>query len=149
MRKKLALARAVLHRPPILFLDEPMTGLDPLARAALRTDITSLAEKDGATVFLTTHDLDDLNARYVSSDVEIRGRDLDGPLVDAIRRDEGVVSVDGDDGGGQLRIALQSGVSVAPLVRLAVQQGAQIEEVRPEHSSLEDAFLAIVNRGAT
>ncbi len=172
MRKKLALARAVLHRPPVLFLDEPTTGLDPIARAALRADIISLAEKEGATVFLTTHDLDDaqrmctlvgvmragrlmatgslddLNARYQSSDVEIRGRGLRSPLVDAIRRYEGVVSVDGEHDGSRLRISLQSGVSVAPLVQLAVQQGAQIEEVRPEHTSLEDAFLAIVATGS-
>jgi ABC-2 type transport system ATP-binding protein len=165
MRKKLALARAMLHRPPVLFLDEPTTGLDPVARAALRTDIVSLAEKNGATVFLTTHDLDDaqrmctlvgvmragrliatgslddLSAEYLSADVEIRGHELDRSL-DAVRRHAGVISVEGDEAA--MKIRLKKGASVAPHVRLAVRGGAQIEEVRPEHSSLEDAFLAIV-----
>jgi len=171
MRKKLALARAVLHRPPVVFLDEPTTGLDPLARAALRTDIVSLAEKEGSTVFLTTHDLDDaqrmcslvgvmkegqlvatgslddLTARYLSSNVGIRGHKLGGRVLDAVRGHPGVVSVDGDD--THLTIGLVDGAPVAPLVSLAVGGGAEIEEVRPAHSGLEDAFLAIVGKAST
>jgi len=57
MRQKLAVARALLHRPSVIFLDEPSAGLDPVAAVALRKDIRDLASRGGATVFLTTHNL--------------------------------------------------------------------------------------------
>ena len=57
MKQKLAIARALFHRPSLLFLDEPTAGLDPVAAAALRQDLLTLAEADGVTVFLTTHNL--------------------------------------------------------------------------------------------
>lgn len=57
MKQKLAIARALLHRPSLLFLDEPTAGLDPLAAAALRKDLSSLVAAEGVTVFLTTHNL--------------------------------------------------------------------------------------------
>jgi len=57
MKQKLALARALLHRPSLIFLDEPTAGLDPIAAAAVREDLAALAAREGVTVFLTTHNL--------------------------------------------------------------------------------------------
>jgi ABC-2 type transport system ATP-binding protein len=57
MKQKLAIARAVLHRPGLVFLDEPTAGLDPVAAAGLRKDLASLASQQGATIFLTTHNM--------------------------------------------------------------------------------------------
>lgn len=57
MKQKLGVARALLHRPPLVFLDEPTSGLDPVASAALRADLEALVSREGATVFLTTHNL--------------------------------------------------------------------------------------------
>lgn len=57
MKQKLAIARSLFHQPSLLFLDEPTAGLDPVAAAALRHDLVTLAEADGVTVFLTTHNL--------------------------------------------------------------------------------------------
>ncbi|MEW6243762.1 MAG: ABC transporter ATP-binding protein [Bacillota bacterium] len=54
MKQKLAIARALLHRPSLLFLDEPSAGLDPVAASALREDIGKLVKSEGVTVFLTT-----------------------------------------------------------------------------------------------
>jgi ABC-2 type transport system ATP-binding protein len=57
MKRKLALARALLHRPSLLFLDEPTSGLDALSAVALRGDLAALARQEGVTVFLTTHNM--------------------------------------------------------------------------------------------
>src|SRR5260370_33485589 len=57
MKQKLAVARALLHHPPLVFLDEPTAGLDPVASAALREDLASLVAREGVTVFLNTHNL--------------------------------------------------------------------------------------------
>lgn len=57
MKQKLAVARAMLHRPQLLFLDEPTAGLDPEAAAALGSDLKRQVTQEGITVFLTTHNL--------------------------------------------------------------------------------------------
>src|SRR4029079_12228645 len=59
MKQKLAVARAVLHRPFLVFLDEPTSGLDPVATVGLREDLAALAAQEGVTVFLTTHNLNE------------------------------------------------------------------------------------------
>jgi ABC-2 type transport system ATP-binding protein len=57
MKQKLAIARTLLHRPALIFLDEPTAGLDPIAAAALHKDLTALVVQERVTVFLTTHNL--------------------------------------------------------------------------------------------
>jgi ABC-2 type transport system ATP-binding protein len=59
MKRRLDLALALVHRPRILFLDEPTTGLDPQSRTALWTEVGRLAREDGVTVFLTTQYLEE------------------------------------------------------------------------------------------
>ena len=59
MQRKLDIAMGLVHRPRVLFLDEPTTGLDPEARAGLWEDISRLANDDGITVLLTTHYLEE------------------------------------------------------------------------------------------
>jgi ABC-2 type transport system ATP-binding protein len=61
-RRRLDIAMALAHRPRLLFLDEPTTGLDPAARAALWDLIRRLRDEHGTTVFLTTHYLDEADA---------------------------------------------------------------------------------------
>lgn len=62
MKRRLDLALALLHRPRILFLDEPTTGLDPQSRKALWEEVERLARRDGVTVFLTTQYLEEADA---------------------------------------------------------------------------------------
>ena len=57
MKQRLALARALLHKPEVLFLDEPTTGLDPVAAHHVHDLIVNLARREGCTVFLCTHNL--------------------------------------------------------------------------------------------
>jgi ABC-2 type transport system ATP-binding protein len=54
MKRRLDLALALVHRPPVLFLDEPTTGLDVQSRTALWVEVARLAREEGVTVFLTT-----------------------------------------------------------------------------------------------
>ena len=62
MVRRLEIAQAVLHRPPVLFLDEPTVGLDPVARAAVWDHIRQLREDRGTTIVLTTHYLEEADA---------------------------------------------------------------------------------------
>jgi ABC-2 type transport system ATP-binding protein len=59
MRRRLEIARGLLHTPKILFLDEPTLGLDPQSRNQLWTHVKHLNETEGVTVFLTTHYMDE------------------------------------------------------------------------------------------
>jgi ABC-2 type transport system ATP-binding protein len=166
MKQKLAVARALLPRPELIFLDEPTAGLDPVAAAALREDLVSLATREGVTVFLTTHNLSeaericalvgvirrgvllavgspaDLRGRSKSRQVEIVGRGVSVSLLVELRSLPGVRSVDEMD--GRLRIDLEPGSEIAPLVSRAVAAGMQVEEVHRGVESLEEAFLAMI-----
>lgn len=57
MRQKLALARALLHRPALVLLDEPTAGLDVIAANEVRDELARLAAREGSTIFLTTHNM--------------------------------------------------------------------------------------------
>jgi ABC-2 type transport system ATP-binding protein len=59
MKKKVALIRSMLHRPRILLLDEPTNGLDPVSTTDLRTMLSKLAKEHGATIIMTTHNLEE------------------------------------------------------------------------------------------
>ena len=74
MIRRLEIAQSTLHRPPLLFLDEPTTGLDPVARKAVWEHVTRLREESGTTVFLTTHYMEE--AEHLCGRVAIihRGR---------------------------------------------------------------------------
>jgi ABC-2 type transport system ATP-binding protein len=83
MKQRLAVARAMLHRPQLLFLDEPTVGLDVLAATALRDDLSALVARHGITVFLTTHNMPEAE-RLCDRVAVIR----DGRLVDVGPPDE-------------------------------------------------------------
>ena len=166
MRQKLAVARALLHRPSLIFLDEPTAGLDPVAAANLRDDLVALAASEGVTVFLTTHNLAEaekicdhvgvirrgrlvavgppaeLTARSRANRVVMTGRGFDERVIAALRGRPEVLAVSASD--GQLRVELQDGVDTAPLVTLVVSQGGEVAEVQKEQGGLEEAFLALM-----
>jgi ABC-2 type transport system ATP-binding protein len=166
MKQKLAIARALLHRPPLIFLDEPTAGLDPIAAAALREDLATLAAREGVTVFLTTHNLaeaeklcrlvgvirqgqlltvgspDELRAKQGTPQVEILGRGFSETVMTSLRARPEVVKV--EQRGNRLLIDLRGAVDTAPLVSLMVSAGAQVEEVRRGNASLEEVFLTLM-----
>jgi ABC-2 type transport system ATP-binding protein len=166
MKQKLAVARALLHRPALMFLDEPTAGLDPVAAATLREDLASLAAREGVTVFLTTHNLaeaeklcarvaviragkllavghpDELRKQRASPRVEVVGSGYTEAALAALRARPEVVGVNVQN--NRLSLDLHAATEVAPLVSLLVAHGVQIEEVRKGQASLEDAFLTLV-----
>jgi ABC-2 type transport system ATP-binding protein len=74
MQRKLDVAMGLVHRPSVLFLDEPSTGLDPDARATLWHEISRLAGEDGLTILLTTHYLDEADRLASRLAIVDRGR---------------------------------------------------------------------------
>jgi len=166
MKQKLAIARALLHRPQLIFLDEPTAGLDPIAAAALREDLISLAASEGLTVFLTTHNLseaeklcqrvgvirqgellavgspDELRARQGAPRLEVSGRGFSENVLASLRARPEVGKVTQQD--NRLLIDLRADASAAPLVSLLVSAGAEVEEVRRAGRSLEEVFLTLM-----
>jgi ABC-2 type transport system ATP-binding protein len=166
MKQKLAVARALLHRPALLFLDEPTAGLDPVAAAALREDLARLVEQEGTTVFLTTHNLaeaeklcslvgviregrlisvghpDDLRRRSGGARAEFVGRGFDNGTLALLRAQPEVAQAELRN--GHLVVDLKGEGEVAPLVKLIVAHGGEVEEVRKGSASLEEAFLALM-----
>jgi ABC-2 type transport system ATP-binding protein len=166
MKQKLALARALLHRPRLIFLDEPTSGLDPVGAVAVREDLARLAASEGVTVFLTTHNLaeaeklcqrvgvirqgrllavgspDELRTRTGAPRAQIIGRGFDENVLSLLRTRPEVANVQLND--GQLSLELRGEADMAPLVSLLVNAGVQVEEVRKGKASLEEVFLTLM-----
>ena len=166
MKQKLAMARALIHRPPLVFLDEPTAGLDVVSAAALRDDLSSLAAREGVTVFLTTHNMaeaerlchqvavirqgslltvgdpDELRTRAGSARVEVVGRGFENNVLDLLQARPEVAKVEVRN--DHLFINLREETDTAPLVSLMVGAGVQIEEVRKDKASLEEVFLTLM-----
>jgi ABC-2 type transport system ATP-binding protein len=165
MRQKLAIARALLHEPEVLFLDEPTSGLDPEAARVVREYINELRE-EGRTIFLCTHNLDEaerlcdrvavINSRLLAVDtplalrnqrhgrsivVELRG--LNDQIAQGIEALEFVRGV--EIAGNQLILMVDDPEENNPiLVRELVAQGAEIVFIRESRRSLEEVYLSLV-----
>jgi ABC-2 type transport system ATP-binding protein len=87
MQRRLDIAMGLLHRPVVLFLDEPTPGLDPEARAEMWTQIARLSGEDGMTVLLTTHYLEEADALAAEVAIIDRGRVVAQGTPDALKRD--------------------------------------------------------------
>ena len=74
MQRRLDIAMGLVHRPRVLFLDEPTTGLDPEVRAAMWTEISRLREEQGLTILLTTHYLEEADRLASALAIVDRGR---------------------------------------------------------------------------
>jgi ABC-2 type transport system ATP-binding protein len=174
MKQKVALARALIHEPPVLFLDEPTAGLDPLGARAVRELVLSLRESRRAIV-LCTHDLDE--AERMADQVAIlrQGRivALDAPAVlranaqsgtqvqvelaepcpaafEAMRGMAGVdelAAMDGSDSGSGIGLVYrtQQPAQVNPeVVVRLVGHGARVVSVTCHAPSLEDVYASAV-----
>ncbi|MDD1717983.1 MAG: ABC transporter ATP-binding protein [Methanoregulaceae archaeon] len=166
MKRKIGLARAILHDPRILFLDEPTSGLDPEAQAVVRELILQLSAEESMTVFLNSHNLDEVQRICSAVAVLDRGVIRAFDSVEHLRAGEGIgyelvladpgqragavvilsqiggATVTGGEGD---RIALSlGGVSPSDVLSRLVASGIAVEEARKTRKSLEEIYLGLV-----
>jgi ABC-2 type transport system ATP-binding protein len=170
MKRRLDLALALVHRPRILFLDEPTTGLDIQSRTALWDEVGRLAAEDGVTVFLTTQYLEEADALADRVGIIDHGHivaegtpaelkaEIGRPTVEAVPRDPAdqpnvaeALAPFGEAVGCSHRtgaaVLLAGGESqLADVVRALDSKGIAIEQLQLHAPSLDDVFLAKTGR---
>jgi ABC-2 type transport system ATP-binding protein len=169
MKRRLDLALALVHRPRILFLDEPTTGLDPQSRTALWDEVARLAREDGVTVFLTTQYLEEADVLANRVGIIDHGRivaegtpralkaEIGRPTVEAEPADgvdpaavEAAMARFGEVVGGQHRgvaVRLQHGVTgLADVVRALDAERLAVDNLTLHAPTLDDVFLAKTGR---
>jgi ABC-2 type transport system ATP-binding protein len=169
MKRRLDLALALVHRPSILFLDEPTTGLDPQSRSALWGEVGRLASEDGVTVFLTTQYLEEADVLADRVAIIDCGRiaaegtpaalksEIGRPSVEAVPADPGdreaiaaVLARFGEPAAASpkgVAVRLQEGVDdVGSVVRALDAENLRFADLRLHAPSLDDVFLAKTGR---
>ena len=168
-KRRLDIVMGLIHEPSLVFLDEPTTGLDPQARANLWEHIEGLRSRRGATVFLTTHYLDEADAladriliidqgRIVASDTSDNLKSqVAGDLVDLEVADDDRVPVAAEKFGSiaedvevlgnnvRGRVA-RAGKAVPGLLRDLDASGVSLESIEVHRPTLDDVFLALTGR---
>ena len=171
MKRKLTIAAGIIHKPPILFLDEPTTGIDVASARQLRQLIADL-HRSGTTVFLTTHYIEEAERlcnriAFIVSGRVVRIDEIE-KLLQPIKEKYAVKIVCANMPAGvqdglaesfpdlsfkarhedSVRVESASPVRVGPLVRFLEDCGADVVEARRIRPSLEDVFVEITGIGA-
>jgi ABC-2 type transport system ATP-binding protein len=168
MKRRLDLALALVHRPEILFLDEPTTGLDVQSRTALWGEVSRLASEEGVTVFLTTQYLEEADVLADRVGIIDHGRIVAEGTPAALKAEVGRATVEAIpadpadldrtatilDNFGDLvtstkgaAVRLDDGhVGLAGIVRALDQEGLEAENIQLHQPSLDDVFLAKTGR---
>src|SRR5499425_2278753 len=171
MQRKLDIAMGLVHRPRVLFLDEPTTGLDPEARAGLWDDISRLANEDGITVLLTTHYLeeaDQLARRLAIVDrgklvvegtpdhlkgellgdaihIEFAHQEVESRVREALNQSDGLSDIVVE--GHSLRSRAAQGATAVPGMLAALEtKGLKVASVKVARPSLDDVYLRYTGR---
>jgi ABC-2 type transport system ATP-binding protein len=166
MKQKLALARALLHRPRLVLLDEPTAGLDVQAAVGVRENLSALAEREGVTVFLTTHNMaeaekictqiavirqgrlvalgapDELRAKTGKPQVIVNGQGFTEQALKLLRQRPEVALVAQQN--RHLVIQTHTDPDIPALVNLLAGAGVQVTEVRQGKASLEETYLQLM-----
>jgi ABC-2 type transport system ATP-binding protein len=167
MRQKLAIARALLHRPELVLLDEPFTGLDPTAVIELRENIRTLARDAGTAFLLTTHDLhhvekicdhvsilegghvvasgapDELATREAGvEEAYVSGEGLTDALLVELASGGAVLAYERRGAGAVVRCTPEQRKELG---RLLVMRGVQLVELSTRRATLEEKFVELVS----
>jgi ABC-2 type transport system ATP-binding protein len=172
MKRRLDIAIGLVHRPKVLFLDEPTTGLDPEARAAMWVEVERLAEQESLTILLTTHYLEEADrlaervAIVSRGEVVVEGTPeelkaglrgelvtveivgVDGRIEEAAQV---VLKVDGASEvgfeGQYVRTRVPNGANAIPTILSALEeQGFPVASVTTSRPSLDDVYLHFTGR---
>jgi ABC-2 type transport system ATP-binding protein len=166
MKRKLTFAAGIIHQPPILFLDEPTTGIDVASARQVRQIIAGLHQK-GTTVFLTTHYIEEAERLCERIAFIVQGKvvqtDRTADLLQPVKSKNVLLLSVSNSGAnlseamtsafpqyqfqfitqGQIRVESAEPVSVGPLVRFLEERGIQVTEARRHLPSLEDVFVQV------
>jgi ABC-2 type transport system ATP-binding protein len=171
MERRLDIAMALVHRPQVLFLDEPTTGLDPEVRADMWEEISRLASDQGLTILLTTHYLEEADRLASRLAIVDRGKVVASgspeELKSDLRGDAVHVELDGGDANGNVHAALErvadvrdvvvdgrtlharadDGPRAVPHVLQALEaHGLPVASVTVARPSLDDVYLRYAGR---
>lgn len=167
MRQKIAVGRAVIHEPELLFLDEPTAGLDPEAAAELIDYLKRMIHARSTTVVISTHQLAGLESLCDDIGIIMQGRLLAGGPVDELLRLEWPghrygLRVDGDrdharqivrslattDSGTDEEIAFHTDDegTVSGIVAALVRAGIGVRAVVPQHPTIEEFYFATLDK---
>jgi len=167
MKRRLDLAAALVHRPTVVFLDEPTTGLDPISRAAIWRYVRELNELEGVTFFLTTqymeeadqlaHDVAIMNVGRIVSQgspallkagigADVVTVHIEGDPSELARAEEALRQLEGVEDTKVLEDSVivyvrEGRRAVAHIVRLLDEAGVHVGEVTLAHPTLDDVFL--------
>ncbi len=163
MKQRLGIAMAVLGKPPILILDEPTNGLDPVGKEEMRELIRVLSRENHTTILISSHNLDEIEKLASHIGIIQRGKLLfDGSLT-AFRREqppEIEIRTSNDARAAQLlgqewnarsesiRLGAQRDAVVARAVRTLIEEGIEIYRVVEVEKSLEQLFIDRTGRGS-
>ncbi|MCJ7813573.1 ABC transporter ATP-binding protein [bacterium] len=167
MRQRLALARSIVHDPEVLILDEPTSGVDPSGQIELRKIMLDVAHKEKKTVFLSSHNLDEVQRicnrialidrgeikRY--GELENLKKEMGkgeviiktaAPIPESLRTElKGLTHLGlQDQKENRLIFTPQKDTEVSDIVSLLTGRGVKIEEVTRKEASLEEIYSAIV-----
>lgn len=171
MRRRLDIALGLVHRPQVLFLDEPTTGLDPEIRAAMWQEIARLAQAESLTILLTTHYLEEADRLAARLAIMDRGRVVvegtPAQLKSELRGDTLQIELQRREAakaaqaalasmsklhemtvnGRHLRARLENGAQTAPQALQALAaQGIGVASVTVAQPSLDDVYLQYTGR---
>jgi len=169
MKRRLELARGLLTEPEVLFLDEPTQGLDPQNRSRVWEYLRDLRQKQGLTILLTTHYMEEaealadqvgiidhgrlvaegqpeaLAAQLGADVIRVSGSGEVDPFVNRLNQVDYVQQVHATD--GVLQIGVDNGHHrLAQVVTLAAESGFHIEDISVARPSLDDVFLKVTGR---
>jgi ABC-2 type transport system ATP-binding protein len=159
MRRRLEIARGMMHSPRVLFLDEPTIGLDPQTRRSIWSYIAELKEREEITIFMTTHYMDEAewcNRIAIMDHGEIVALDAPDELKAGVGKDRVTIQTDDDQAAiaalkerfdieagmaeGQVTFGVPGGEQFVP--RLFAELGVPIQGVSVSRPTLDDVFMS-------
>jgi ABC-2 type transport system ATP-binding protein len=171
MRRRLEIARGLVHSPKIFFLDEPTTGLDPVSRVSVWEMLTSIKAKRQLTILITTHYMDEADrlcdriaivdhGKLVALDtpmalkasvpgsnvVEVQFMQESPAWPEQLHRLAGVTSVEPQSAGMYRLLTSNGSLTTTQLVEMTTSSGSSIKSLNVQNTTLDDVFVHYTGR---